>query len=164
MELTPENSFIFRFCVITRDLWNIFLPNDRSKLKEVTFVLKLFFYLLQFARHNIKSENSRISRGQFHLLRVNLGSKQKLRWNQEEISYIFTKFQNFLNFRIRDVPLPGLTIEKRLTFSNFYSLFEILFRYKFRPSLFRSHFHSFHRPPKSSIIPPSQKIAISVFT
>ena len=33
------------------------------------------------------------------------GSKQKLRCNREEIPYIFAKFQNFLNFRVRDLPL-----------------------------------------------------------
>ena len=35
---------------------------------------------------------------------MNLGSKKKMRFNQEKILYIFTKFQKFLNFRVRDLP------------------------------------------------------------
>ena len=42
--------------------------------------------------YNTKSENKRILSGQLYTVRVNLGSKGKLRCNQEEILYIFTMF------------------------------------------------------------------------
>ena len=38
---------------------------------------------------------------------MNLGSKPKLHYNQDEIPYIFTKFQTFLNFYAQDVPLSA---------------------------------------------------------
>ena len=74
-------------------------------IKRSNFCLETFVYLLHFASYNTKSESSRIFRGWFHPLRVNLGSKQKLPCKQKEIPYILTKFQNFLNFRVRDLPL-----------------------------------------------------------
>ena len=56
--------------------------------------------ILQFTSYNTKSENNWIFRGQLQPFRVNLGSKQKLRCNQEKIPYIFTKFENVLNFGV----------------------------------------------------------------
>ena len=59
----------------------------------------------QFTSYNAKSENNRIFRAQLHPPSREFGQQKKLRYNQEEIPYIFTKPQNFLNFRDRDVSL-----------------------------------------------------------
>ena len=71
--------------------------------------------ILQFTSYNTKSENNRIFRGQLHPSKVIMDSKQKLRCNEKEIPYIFAKFQNFLNFRVRDLPLLETVYTSRVS-------------------------------------------------